>query len=512
MLVLGAIVFLAACKWFAIESIVRISQKDGSVIDRAGRQRMLSQRICKDALALQLAHLTNDRAGVEAAGKQLDETLVTFVEGHRSLTATDQFAKVASDRLAFMRLRLAEFEQSFAMVGDLARQVRTNTSEIGNPSAERSATVERLLTVSEQYLSSMHETVVELAKLSRQDAMDVRSWSSYGFWATFLLIASTAWLWLAPAATHARREREALLRANRLEEQLSRAQKLESLGQLAAGVAHEINTPMQFVGDNLDFLSDCSDEMFRVVDAYLQLLDELEIPCSWEPRISELKQLAEECHYDHRRSQMPAAIEESREGVRRTVKIVRAMKDFSHPGAVEMKNESLNHLVESTIAISRNRWKHVAEVKLELAADLPDAPMLASEINQVLLNLVVNASDAVASKSADKEDTLGKIVVRTYSDDDHVMVEVQDDGCGIPEEIKSKVFDPFFTTKDVGKGTGQGLAIAHNVVVNMHHGEVDVESTPGIGTTFIVKLPIHGDAASELHDQPGEDARELCLV
>ena len=290
-----------------------------------------------------------------------------------------------------------------------------------------------------------------------------------------------------------------------LEERVSRANKLESVGQLAAGIAHEINTPMQFVNDNIEYLSDCSAKLFDVVDSFQNLLARNCTPLPWSERLERMEKIAEEHRFDRLRRQMPAAIEESLEGVQRTVTILRAMKEFSHPGGEDKKPENLNHLIESTIAISRNRWKYSAELQTDLDPNLPDALMQSSEINQVLLNLIVNASDAIAEKNQNSSGTMGTISVRTYSDDVHVIVEVSDDGCGIPDHIRQKVFDPFFTTKDVGKGTGQGLAITHNVVVNMHSGEVDIVSEPGEGTTFIVKLPVAGTAAPldlEASDEP----------
>ena len=160
-----------------------------------------------------------------------------------------------------------------------------------------------------------------------------------------------------------------------------------------------------------------------------------------------------------------------------------------------MRRANLNQLIESTLAISRNRWKYAAELKLDLDPDLSDVPMLASEINQALLNLIVNAGDAIAEQNEGREDVLGKITIRTYNEAESVVVEVSDDGCGMPEEVQRKVFDPFFTTKDVGKGTGQGLSITHNVVVNLHAGNIAIKSEPGVGTTFVIKLPLENHYA-----------------
>lgn len=271
-----------------------------------------------------------------------------------------------------------------------------------------------------------------------------------------------------------------------LERQLSQAQKLESIGQLSAGIAHEINTPMQYVSHNLHFLSKCCERLFTVVDRYRELLDAAEA-ITWRDRREEIDRIAERCRFDHIRDQFPRAVEECREGIERTIKIVKAMKDFSHPGDKTKSSVNVNEAIESAIEISRNRWKCVAEVKLELAPELPLVPAYAAELNQVLLNLIINSADAIADRFEDGE--LGQITVRSRHSSSGVQVDVEDNGCGIPQAIREKVFDPFFTTKQVGKGTGQGLAIAHNVVVNMHGGEIAVESAEGQGTTFTVRLP-----------------------
>lgn len=287
-----------------------------------------------------------------------------------------------------------------------------------------------------------------------------------------------------------------------LEQKLSQAQKLESIGQLAAGIAHEINTPMQFVGDNLEFLNDCAEKLFAVVDRYSQLLlgDE---PISWQDRRDEICEISEKYRFEYMRTQFPEAIEECLEGIHRTVKIVKAMKDFSHPGNKEKTPVNINEAIESTVAISRNRWKYASEMQLELDPNLPEIPVYAAEINQVLLNIVVNAADAIADHFG--EDDFGLITIRTFQHADAIQIDIEDNGCGIPEAIKAKVFDPFFTTKDVGKGTGQGLSITNDVVVNMHQGAINVQSEVGKGTVFSIRLPIDPQPL-ELPDPQSETA------
>jgi signal transduction histidine kinase len=273
-----------------------------------------------------------------------------------------------------------------------------------------------------------------------------------------------------------------------MQKELNQAQRLESIGQLAAGIAHEINTPMQFLSDNIEYLSECTDKFFEVVDAYERNLSDKE-QRSWLERRQELEEIIARNRFDVIRQQIPSAISESLDGVRRVIEIVRAMKEFSHQGQAEKVGVDLNNAVRSTVMISRNRWKYVADVETELDPDLPTLRCVPAEINQVLLNLVVNAADAVADKVGTDGQTKGKINVRTRSDGPQVIVEVEDTGCGIPTEIRERIFDPFFTTKDVGKGTGQGLAICYNIVVLKHRGSIEVDSEPGAGTTFRVLLP-----------------------
>ncbi len=281
-----------------------------------------------------------------------------------------------------------------------------------------------------------------------------------------------------------------LTERKQLERELSQAQKLESIGQLSAGVAHEINTPMQYIGDNLEFLDECMNNLLEVVDTYQQRLEDKATAQPWEHRIQELSDVKKRCKFDSIREQVPQAIQESLEGVERVIHIVRAMKQFSHPGSSKKVLSNINDAIRNTATITKNRWKYVAELELELDPDLTEAMVLTAALNQVLLNLMVNASDAIAEKQGEQGNQKGMITVRTRNDSDSVVIEVEDTGCGIPDEIVDRVFDPFFTTKDVGKGTGQGLAISRDVIVNKHNGTLEVLSTPGEGTTFIVRLPI----------------------
>lgn len=274
-----------------------------------------------------------------------------------------------------------------------------------------------------------------------------------------------------------------------LESQLVQAQKLESIGQLAAGIAHEINTPTQFVGDNLRFLNDA----FRDLEPLVKRACEQsggggEAAAEAGPEdacdavdLEEVAYLLEE---------VPSAISQSLDGVERVAKIVRSMKEFSHPGNNEMQTVDLNRAVESTLTVCRNEWKYVAELVTDFDPNLPPVTCLPGECNQVFLNLIINASHAIAEAQGNDAQEKGTITVSTRNLGDAAEVRIADTGTGIPEEARRKVFDPFFTTKEVGRGTGQGLAIARSVIVDKHKGWLSFETEVGRGTTFIVRLPL----------------------
>lgn len=171
------------------------------------------------------------------------------------------------------------------------------------------------------------------------------------------------------------------------------------------------------------------------------------------------------------------------------------MKDFSHPGD-EMESVDVNAAIESTVTVARNEWKYVAELELKLDPDLPRVVCVPSAINQVILNLVVNAAHAIGDKIRDQRDEKGRIRISTGVRGNQVRIEVSDTGCGMPKHVRDRAFDPFFTTKEVGKGTGQGLAIAHSVITERHSGTIKVSSEPDQGTTFTIRLPIEGQEAS----------------
>lgn len=274
-----------------------------------------------------------------------------------------------------------------------------------------------------------------------------------------------------------------------LESQLQQAQKLESVGQLAAGVAHEINTPMQYVGDNLDFLENKVSGLGQMIVVLQKLLDcdldDAELP----KFLNQLESLSSKLKTKRLVADVLDAIADSRDGVQHVSRIVRAMKEFAHPGQEEKIQVDVNHALESTIAVATNEWKYVAEIETEFDPSSPTVVALPVELNQVFLNILVNAAHAIGD--ATEQGALGKgcITVSTQALADSVEVSISDTGTGIPDDVKERIFDPFYTTKEVGKGTGQGLSIAHAVVVTKHEGRLWCESTPGSGTTFYIRIP-----------------------
>jgi signal transduction histidine kinase len=280
--------------------------------------------------------------------------------------------------------------------------------------------------------------------------------------------------------------------ARQLQMQAANASKLESIGELAAGIAHEINTPTQYVGDNVRFLGDafatvqkCVDELAKLVAQHPEwigsksahgFLDAADLP--------------------YLREEIPKAIHQSMDGIQRIAKIVSAMKEFSHPGQ-EQTPTDINHAITNTITVATNEWKYVAKVVTDLDASLPLVPVVPGEFNQVILNMVVNAAHAIADSRAKDPTDIGTIRIVTRRLLEWAEINISDDGCGMPRSVQGKIFDPFFTTKPVGKGTGQGLSIAHNVIVKKHRGSITVVSKSGVGTTFTIRVPLQVAESTE---------------
>jgi two-component system, NtrC family, sensor kinase len=289
---------------------------------------------------------------------------------------------------------------------------------------------------------------------------------------------------------------EDITHVKELERQLAQTQKLESIGQLAAGIAHEINTPIQYIGDNGKFLEDAFHDLVKFADARRDREADPDVEAVPIPS----REALDDGVFEYLRDEVPKAIEQLLGGVNVVARIVLAMKEFSHPGPVEKMPVDINRAIESTVLVSKSEWKYLAEVTTDFDRELPPVPCRAGEFNQVILNLIVNAAHAISDVVRDSG-SLGRIHIATRRDDragrrPGVEIRVSDTGCGIPKSNQAKVFDPFFTTKEVGKGTGQGLAIAYGVIVQKHGGTISLESEPGSGTTFIIRLPLGPEMAA----------------
>jgi signal transduction histidine kinase len=268
------------------------------------------------------------------------------------------------------------------------------------------------------------------------------------------------------------------------------APHLAAMGQLAAGIAHEINTPAQYVSDNIYFLQDAFDGFLKVMAQYQELYRAAKSGSVDPQTIENVASTLEDEDIDYLLEQVPEAIQQSLEGMTRITQIVEAMRDFSHPGLMEKKVVDINKAIRNTVMVTRNMWKYACDLETELDETLPGVACQPGEINQVLLNLISNATDAVKSalESTPGEEK-GKIRISTRRVDTWVEIQISDTGTGIPESIQNKIFNPFYTTKPVGKGTGQGLAIAASVIAH-HGGTLTFETIPGSGTTFHIRLPL----------------------
>jgi signal transduction histidine kinase len=280
----------------------------------------------------------------------------------------------------------------------------------------------------------------------------------------------------------------------RMENDLAQAQKLESVGRLAAGVAHEINTPVQFVSDSVLFVREAMDDLSGIVGKYRDLRNATQNAANNCPVVAAaakaVEQAEDDADLDYILENAPVALDRARDGLGRVAAIVRSMKDFAHPDRKEMVQADINQAIGSTLVIASNEYKYVADVETAFG-DIPPVNCYAGEINQVVLNLIVNAAHAIADVVRGTA-MKGLIRVSTRVLDDQVEIAIADSGRGIPVEVRSRIFDPFFTTKEVGKGTGQGLAIARTVIVDKHKGTLHFETELGKGTTFYIRLPING--------------------
>lgn len=275
-----------------------------------------------------------------------------------------------------------------------------------------------------------------------------------------------------------------------MEMQLSHSRKLEAVGQLAAGIAHEINTPTQFVSDSVHFLKEAFEDLHGVFEKYKQVFETMQSESKYTQLLQEIRQEEEHADLEYIEQNVPSSFDRCLEGLSRISQIVRAMKEFAHPDQREKRHTDINQALLTTLTIANNELKYVADVETDLQ-DIPQVRCHIGDLNQVFLNLLVNAADAISEVIGDSQ-TRGKIRVRTSCDDQTVCIEIEDTGAGIPKSVVDRIFEPFFTTKEVGKGSGQGLAIAHSIVVDRHQGSLTVDTSKGVGTTFRIRIPVDG--------------------
>ena len=278
---------------------------------------------------------------------------------------------------------------------------------------------------------------------------------------------------------------QALEEKKKAEHQLMQAQKMESIGQLASGIAHEINTPIQYVLDNTGFLETAFSDILPALLLAQELLNKRQSGSTIEDIIEKVETALDNADLEYHCEEIPLAIQQSLEGARRVAKIVRSMKEFSNPGGKEVEAD-INQAIKNTITISRNEWKYMSTLTCDLDESLPRVFCNPGEINQVLLNMVINAANAIEGVVGKKPESKGQIHIQTLHTDEWVQIRIKDTGIGIPKDEKHKIFDPFFTTKEVGKGSGQGLAIAYAIIVEKHKGKIDCESEPGTGSLFTI--------------------------
>lgn len=283
----------------------------------------------------------------------------------------------------------------------------------------------------------------------------------------------------------------------KMETEKIHSQKLQSIGQLAAGIAHEINTPIQYVGDNINFLADAFHDLLKFSKACSAFIPKLKTGPIEPAYLEMLASSREDTDLEFLEQEVPLAINQAIEGVDRVSKIVRSMKEFSHPGGKNSVLTDINRALDNTVTVAANEWKYVADLTCDLDPSLPLVLCNPGELNQVFLNMIINAGHAIADVVGHTPEDKGKIHISTKCKDNWVQIRIRDTGAGIPENIRAHIFDPFFTTKKVGKGTGQGLAISQNVIVEKHKGKIELETIPNHGTTFIISLPVSGPSGQK---------------
>ena len=280
-----------------------------------------------------------------------------------------------------------------------------------------------------------------------------------------------------------------------MEMQLNIAQKMESIGRLAAGIAHEVNTPTQFISDNTHFLTDSMGQFAAAITAFRDFVAKLPAGAVDPAALAALKQAEASAELDYLLEEIPRALQQTHEGIARIAKIVRSLKEFSHPSSPDLHPADLNRAIETTITVARHEWKYVADVRTDFDENLPMVPCVLDEFNQAMLNLIVNAAHAITDVVGNSGQK-GQITIRTRLDGDAARIEVEDSGTGIPEAVRSRIFEPFFTTKEAGKGTGQGLAMVRSIIERKHRGQIGFTTELGKGTVFHMRLPLENRPAT----------------
>jgi PAS domain S-box-containing protein len=274
-----------------------------------------------------------------------------------------------------------------------------------------------------------------------------------------------------------------------LENQLHQAQKMESIGTLAAGMAHEINTPIQYMLGNTRFLKEVIDNFSEMQTEYENFVETISASGTFSEQVAEITQLSEKLDLEYLKFEADNALNDVLEGINRISTIVTTMKEFAQPGSAEKRPEDLNKIIRNTVEVTRSQWQDMAEIELCLEPELPLVPLLTGRFKQALLEMIFNATYALAEKYTSRPQQKGKITITTSTAGDQVELRLADNGAGISPSNINKVFDPFFSTKPVGKGSGQGLSVAHGIIVDKHGGTISVSSMPGEGTVFIITLP-----------------------
>lgn len=276
--------------------------------------------------------------------------------------------------------------------------------------------------------------------------------------------------------------------------QLHESRRLEAIGTLSSGVAHELNTPVQYIGDNIKFVSQSLQKIHQSYLRYHELKQVCEKQNSFLDVVKIINDYNETIELNVLIKEIFSAMQESLEGVAQIRDITSIMKEFSHPGTKKFEEINLNLLVHKAQTISRSRYKGIASIETDLQADLPPVTCRPSQIQQVLINLIINAAQAIEEHNPGE----GKICIRTRFENGVCHLEVSDNGPGVREALRDKIFDPFFTTKSVGQGTGQGLALAKDIIVNQHHGKLYLANRPGFATTFVIELPMENLAIAPM--------------